>query len=68
LIIRYFRSLADIYILINTENSQKFIIFFMQNSNSQTFMNYPSYMYPQGYGGYSQMPTQDSEQLDQNNQ
>jgi hypothetical protein len=33
----------------------------MLNSNSQTFMNYPSYMYTQaGYGVYSQIPTQDS--------
>lgn len=40
----------------------------MQNSNSQGFMNYPYYMYPQGYGGYPQNPTQDSQQHDQNNQ
>jgi hypothetical protein len=32
----------------------------MQNSNSQTFMNYPSYMYTQNYGAYNQIPSQDS--------
>lgn len=40
----------------------------MQNSSSQGFMNYPSFMYTQGYGNYQQMPAQDSEQVDQNNQ
>lgn len=29
-------------------------------------MNYPAYMYPQGYLGYQQQPTQDTEQVDQN--
>lgn len=31
-------------------------------------MNYPPFMYPQGYGGYTQMTSQDPEQLDQNSQ
>lgn len=38
----------------------------MQTSNSQAFMNYPSYMYNQGFNNYPQMGTQDPDQLDQN--
>lgn len=40
----------------------------MQNSTSQSFMNYPAYMYSQNYGGYSQVSPQDTEQTDQNSQ
>ena len=40
----------------------------MNNSNSQSFMNYPPFMYTQGYGGYTQLTSQDTEQVDQNNQ
>lgn len=40
----------------------------MQSSNSQSFMNYPTFMYQQGYGGFTQMTNQDPEQLDQNSQ
>lgn len=31
-------------------------------------MNYPPFMYTQGYGGYTQLTSQDTEQVDQNNQ
>ncbi len=31
-------------------------------------MNYPPFMYTQAYGGYTQLTSQDSEQVDQNNQ
>lgn len=40
----------------------------MQNSSSQGFMSYPSFMYSQGYGNYQQVSNQDPEQTDQNNQ
>ena len=40
----------------------------MQNSNSQGFMNYPYYMYQQGYNGYPQTTSQESQHHDQNTQ
>lgn len=40
----------------------------MQNPSNQGFMNYPYYMYQQGYNGYPQINPQETQQHDQNTQ